>query len=312
MSKKPSDILWDLWCAISIVGIWPRYIEPKLLESTSLTLSLPIKKEIKAAVFSDLHFHEGVSPKYLKKIESKVSLFKPDLVLFLGDFLCDGHMVCPKELEAFLNVFKNYPCYAVLGNHDYESTVSINSMGDYDIVERKSVYREGLERLFFKKELTARISERAKNVAPSEVLIDLLKRTPFRLLNNETVTIELKGEKINITGLGEYMLGKADAEKAFKNYDPKAPGLILVHNPDMAPRLHEQPGNIIFCGHTHGGQVNLPWIWKKLTIMENYRYKTGHVKDPKKDVYITRGVGSTKPFRWNAFPELLLATLRPE
>ena len=63
------------------------------------------------------------------------------------------------------------------------------------------------------------------------------------------------------------------------------------------------------CGHTHGGQVNLPWFWKKFTLMENPQLKRGLVRMLDKWIYINRGVGSIMQFRWFAKPEILLLTL---
>ena len=57
---RKSGLLWDVACAVSIVGIWPRFIEPNLLRVTRLTL--PIRNlpstllGLRVVHFSDLHF----------------------------------------------------------------------------------------------------------------------------------------------------------------------------------------------------------------------------------------------------------------
>ena len=154
------------------------------------------------------------------------------------------------------------------------------------------------------------MSDRAKRIKDHPHLADVLKKTPFKLLQNQTVAIHQGDLKLNLTGLGEYVLDRADPEAAFKGVDPSSPGIILVHNPDMVPKLLKYPGNLILSGHTHGGQVNLPWIWKKLTLMEQIRFKEGRIEEDGKTVFVSRGVGSVKPFRWNAPPELVLIELR--
>lgn len=306
---KIADILWDSWCILSVVGIWPRYIEPKILKTNKFTIKCSVEGNLKIAAFSDLHFNPSLSDKFLAKITSQVMKFKPDLIFFLGDFLCDGHLYQKERLEKFLNTFSApLGCFAVLGNHDYAEPVSINEHGEYDITERESHFSKAFTRIFNNIELKAISTERALNVKDHDELIDLLYSTPFKLLNNHS---EVVGDSVNIVGLGEYSLGKAHPKIAFKHYCENLPGIVLVHNPDMIPRLEEFPGQIILCGHTHGGQINLPWIWKKLTVMEHLKYKEGLIEENGKTLYITRGVGSVKQFRWNAPPELCLITLEP-
>lgn len=307
-----ADLLWDTWCVISVVGIWPRFIEPKLLKTTRLDVKLPgLKKDLKAVAFSDLHLNPCMSETLLEKIVQQTKAFNPDLIFFLGDFLCDGHLDSKEQLESFLKSFSApLGVYAVLGNHDYSDSVSINEKGDYDVTSGVFHFKKAFSRLFSKVKLSSQTTERAQQIKDHYELLETLSKTPFKLLNNKTVLIDQDGVKLNITGLGEYMMGKALPEQAYQNYDPSIPGITLVHNPDMIPRLKDYPGSLVLSGHTHGGQINLPWVSNKLTMMEDFRYKIGRVEDPGKTAFISRGVGSVKPFRWNAPPELVLITLK--
>ena len=76
--------------------------------------------------------------------------------------------------------------------------------------------------------------------------------------------------------------------------------------------LTNYPGEIILCGHTHGGQVNLPWIVDKLTLMENPRFKRGLFKEKNKWMHVTTGLGGILPFRWFAMPEIVSITIARE
>jgi uncharacterized protein len=105
------------------------------------------------------------------------------------------------------------------------------------------------------------------------------------------------------------MLGQSNLAKAFHSYQPAYPGLVLAHNPDVIPHLQEHPGDLILCGHTHGAEVNIPWLWRKFTLIENPELKRGLVKWGNKWVYTTRGVGAAEPFRLFSMPELLCLTL---
>jgi uncharacterized protein len=204
-----------------------------------------------------------------------------------------------------------YGCYAVLGNHDYASFVSINQQGDYDVVAPpvSSSFARAFHRLVESNTLTKRTTEQAKNISLHAELISLLQQTPFKLLNNKTEIISVGNSKLNICGLGEYCLKKNDAAQAFQNYDRNYPGIVLLHNPDGILSLQNYPGEVVLSGHTHGGQVNFPWMWKKFTLLENMKFKKGLKKEGNKWLYINRGLGSVLPFRWFSPPEILLLTL---
>ena len=319
-NKAPSttsiDLLWDLWCIVSIIGIWPRWIEPNILFTNQLSLPIPhlppALKGFKILQFSDLHLHKGVSDYFLNKLSAKIQTLNPDLIAFTGDILCYSQFRDKKRLHDFLNtIAAPYGCYAIFGNHDYAQTVSINNNGDYDICESSSSISRGLRRLFSTIKLSKVITPQAQAVEVNKELVDFFKTTPFELLDNQTKTISVHNTGLNITGVGEYSASKCKPENAFKNYDPRYPGITLLHNPDGFPSLKNYPGNIVLSGHTHGGQVNLPFLWKKFTLLENIQFKKGLFYFYDKWFYVSRGVGSIFPFRWCAPPEIVLITLEP-
>lgn len=310
-----SDSLWNIFCATSLLGIWPRFIEPQLICTTRISISIPnlpsALQGFKILQFSDLHLNHHVTNSFLKKLTKKIHALKPDLIAFTGDFLCYSSMQDPTRLKTLLCSFHApYGCYAILGNHDYAECVSINDEGKYDLIDTaSSSLGKAFKRLFTTITLKKTITERAKNIPFHTELIELLAKTPFKLLHNMTVPIFIKNKVLNICGLGEYMLGRFHPKEAFQNYDVNCPGIILLHNPDAVPYLKNYPGEIVLCGHTHGGQVNLPWMWKKFTLLENPQFKKGLLKIDDKWMYVNRGIGSILPFRWFSPPELLLLTL---
>lgn len=304
---------------VSIIGIWPRFIEPNLLQVSRHRIGLDQLPEslkgLKIVQFSDLHLQQSVSNRFLRKLARKIKAADPDLLVFTGDFLCYSHL--SKEdrgrLQAFLNGLEaHYGCYAIFGNHDYAQYVSINDKGEYDLLpeeENRSLIKRGFDRLLKTVTLAKKVTPQARSVQTNETLIALLQKTPFKILDNSHRKIKVKESYLNICGLGEYTLGKMDPEKTFQGYDKGFPGLILLHNPDGLPLLQDYPGEIVLCGHTHGGQVNLPWMWRKFTLMENERFKRGLIHDEGRCIYVNRGIGSCFSFRWFAIPELLVLTL---
>lgn len=307
--------LWDAWCIASIIGIWPRFIEPRLIQVSERTLFLPKLHDaldgFKILQFSDLHFSKNTSSRFLEKLYRKISLAKPDLIVFTGDFLCQSRLENGEKLLHFLNkIHAPYGCYAILGNHDYAQYVSINSKGDYDLHDDASSHiQKGFKRLLSSTTLTKQLTERAQNIALHSELISLLKESPFYLLENVHQLIPVKDTYLNLCGLGEYTLGRTNPSQAFQKYDSTFPGIILLHNPDGASLLKNYPGDLILCGHTHGGQVNLPWMWKKFCLLENPHFKRGLIEYGNKKIYVNRGIGSLLNFRWFSMPEILLLTL---
>jgi uncharacterized protein len=310
-----SDVLWDGWCIASIIGIWPRFIEPNLIQTTKLTLKIkklpPALAGLKVLQFSDIHLHAGIPDFFLNKLRKKIKVLAPDIIVFTGDFLCYSRLRDKVRLKKFLDSFEApQGCYAIFGNHDYQKPVSINAMGEYDIIEhRSSLISKGFSRIFTTTQLAKKVTLAAKETGTHPELEELLKTTPFEVLHNTCKLLSIKGSHLNICGLGEYTLGRCLPEIAFKGYDNRYPGILLAHNPDSVPLLMQFPGDIILCGHTHGGQINLPWLWKKFTLLENMQFKQGlfHLDD--KWIYVNKGVGSVMQFRWFAMPEITLITL---
>jgi len=317
--KQYSEIIWDLWCCASIIGIWPRFIEPNLLQTNHIHLpvnNLPSSLEgIKILQFSDLHLNNSTSNYFLNKLKKQIYNLNPDIITFTGDFLCYSKISDKERLLSLLQSLPKAPYgnYAVLGNHDYSKYAYINEDGDYDTFTKKtsdkSTIAKGFERLFTKTSITKKFTPEALNTPLNEELVDLLKKTPFKLLHNESITIDIGQSKLNVCGLGEYMLDKMKPDKGFVNYDSDYPGIILVHNPDSIPHLKNYPGDVILCGHTHGGQINLPFLSNRFVLIENIDLKKGLIKHNDRWVYINRGLGGVLNFRWFCKPELLLLEL---
>ena len=306
-----AKFFWDCWCVISVVGIWPRFIEPRILSNSYLRVIDPNfhsdLEDLKIILFSDLHLLRNNSKRFLKKLACSINRKEPDIILFAGDFLSHSRFYSKKVLLDFLcELEASVGCYCVLGNHDYSSYVSVNAKGDYDLVhdDRHEILK-GFDKLFSKTQLTGRHTEATQNLKGQSDLLEVLEESPFQLLNNETVQVQYKDSYLNITGLGEWMTGQCNPKQAFSSYNNDYPGITLVHNPDAIPSLDSYPGNLILCGHTHGGQVNVPYLRSKFITLENPKYRHGLYKVKDKYAFISRGVGGTFSFRWFAPPELV-------
>jgi predicted MPP superfamily phosphohydrolase len=310
---KIGKLLWDGWCCISLVGIWPRFIEPRIISTSRLKLAIPsLHRDLhgfRIVQFSDLHFHEKMSRSFLKKVQRRVMSEKPDMILFTGDLIDHAKLVCREELKAFLSDFTApYGCFAIMGNHDYAELVSVDSTsGHYDVVKESSSLFQRIRKRFGREiSPTGQMTPQAAAIGPNEELIQLFSETPFTLLENESHQIAVGEAKINLAGLGEYTLGRSDPTAAFGAWDYSHPGIAMVHNPDAVAKMGKGPAELILCGHTHGCQVNLPFFRKRFTLLENSCFrKSGLMYWQGQKMYINRGVGGRLNFRWRAVPEIL-------
>ncbi len=318
LSRKLGSLLLDVGASSTLVGLWPRFIEPRLLFTTEHEVFISGNRKLdgfKIVHLSDLHFHRRVSNHFLKRISKRVQEIGPDLILFTGDFICYSQLEDSARLLEFLNTLQaTHGSFCVFGNHDYGAYVSRNRSGDYDVLHPASPLSSFLfsfHVLFKEKEsLRGKVTLAAARTGHHPGLFELISQSPFTLLDNRTVQLPIG---LNVVGLGDYGLGRFDPDAAFADYNPDLPGIILSHNPDTFPHLLRFPGQLVLSGHTHGEQIHLPMLPKlsrKLARLENPNYSRGKAFAEGKLLYVNRGLGGPKPFRLCAPPEIAVITLR--
>ena len=141
---------------------------------------------------------------------------------------------------------------------------------------------------------------------PGPPIQDLLSHA---LRVNNVLDIEaqiVEFEEFNLVGVGDLWAGKADMRNLPELPQDK-PFILLSHNPDtveMVPELATRP--LMLSGHTHGGQVQLPWltdyVMKKVSILG---HKRGLYQHTRADVFVTVGTGMVGvPFRFGVPPTI--------
>lgn len=135
----------------------------------------------------------------------------------------------------------------------------------------------------------------------------------IRVVDNDVVRLEKNGAPFWIVGIADAWSLTDDIEGTAKRIPAGEPAIALTHNPDILPRF---PPTFVLtlAGHTHGGQVNLPFIGRRIVPSEfGQRYAAGHIQEEGKHMFVTTGVGtSVFPVRFRVPPEIALLTLTSE
>ncbi len=140
-----------------------------------------------------------------------------------------------------------------------------------------------------------------------------IRKSGIGLLNNTHVIIKKGNGRLCIAGVDDLRIGKPDLEKAIFGVPEDMPRILLSHNPDLADeKIGDKRIDLMLAGHTHGGQIRLPFsIYAPYTNSRyGQKYTGGLVKTGNTQVYVSRGLGTiTIPVRFNCPPEITLLRL---
>lgn len=140
-----------------------------------------------------------------------------------------------------------------------------------------------------------------------------LVKTGIPVLQNQAAALTCHDQRLWMAGLEDLFRQKSDIQKALAQVTDQNPVIMLMHEPDSFAQM---PQSVVLslAGHTHGGQVQLPF-WGPVAgvIPSQYgnRYVYGHIVEEGKDMVVSSGLGMTGlPLRFLTVPEIALVTLR--
>ena len=121
----------------------------------------------------------------------------------------------------------------------------------------------------------------------------------------------IKGkERIIIGGAGDYWYDRLEIDNAFSGSYKGDCKLLLSHNPDSIDTQFDTPLSLVISGHTHGGQVVIPFFGPPILPVKNKNYSSGLIPTPKVPLFISKGIGwSGLPIRFNCYPEIAILEL---
>ena len=137
------------------------------------------------------------------------------------------------------------------------------------------------------------------------------KAAGITVLENETIRLGDEAAPLQLAGLADDIARMPDGKRTFAMAEADIPLLVAMHDPAALDQV--RPGPLLsFAGHTHGGQIHLPWLFDPVTpgrAGPNLAY--GLRRSNGKWILVSGGIGiSILPVRLNMPSEILVLSLR--
>jgi hypothetical protein len=278
-SPRLGRALFAAFLSLAVLGVYAVVIEPSRLVVNRAELTIPnwppALSGIRVALLSDIHVG---SPFWdlarLRELVTRVNAEQPDLVLLGGDYQTNG--VIGGKFVAV------EPIAAELGKlHAPLGVIAV--LGNHDWFSGGQRSRAALE---------------ANGIA---------------VLDDQVVSVSARGTTFAVLGMSDIEVRRMGATRMEDLAPPGVPLLVLVHEPDIFATMDARPA-LTLAGHTHGGQVRLPWLGRPIVPSGfGQRYAAGHVVEGGRHLFVTTGLGtSIFPVRFRVPPEIALLTLRAQ
>ena len=264
--------------------LYPGEIERHWIDVTQHEFILPGLSPgmngMRVVQLSDIHLDEYTEPYFLRQVIDRVNQLQPDMVILTGDYISDilGNrkyaVGAAWQCASILHEIQCKMTYAILGNHD--------------------------------------VAVDAGEVTTA------LNANGIIVLRNEYLPLDFNGGRIWLAGLDDVVEGQPNLDRTIPasiRNRPNEPIMLLSHAPDYADVLLTHPAaksvSVILSGHTHGGQVRLPFFGAVDLPVWGRKYVEGAYQLGSLQLYVNRGIGTIGvPFRFNCPPEITVHTLR--
>ncbi|MCP4037173.1 MAG: metallophosphoesterase, partial [bacterium] len=246
------------------------------------TLMLSLKnlpaqtRRLDIAHITDLHVGPLLRGPRLSEFVERINRLDTDLVVITGDIFDFDPRYIEEGCRELAKLRARHGVYAVLGNHDHYT---------------------GTE----------------------AVVAGLREQTAIRLLRDEWARIDIPGGQFVIVGLEDPEDGWMDKQSEHAELDRLAaeipedlPSLLLVHRPSFFHHAEELGFPLVLAGHTHGGQIALPFATHANMARMISERTRGLFRRGDSQMYVNRGLGMAGlPMRLNCPREITLIQLSP-
>ena len=221
---------------------------------------------------SDFHYAQFTEAFFLRAMVDRVNALRPDLVVMTGDFVTFG------PLSETAGRRHAPECAAILNR--IECPLRYASLGNHDYLVGESY-------------VTGPLQEHG-----------------IPVLINSAVPLERDGQRIWLAGVGSACEGCAYPARAIPPAAASETVILLAHEPDILPHVARYNVDLMLSGHTHGGQVRIPFIPLFAQPEFGKRYIEGWFRYGPTQLYVNRGIGAIGvPFRFRCPPEITVFTL---
>lgn len=253
-------------------------VEPSLLKVNRHQIvhpDIPEKfDQFKIIQFSDTHLGFQYTLEQLNELIEKINSLQPDVLFFTGDLLDTPNKY--KEADKVITLLQKLN--APFGKF---AVYGNHDHGGYGT----DLYRS------------------------------IMEKSGFQLLLNESTSIQINEENtIYLMGIDDAMLGRPDLNAALVDVPNDAYKILLSHAPDLADFAVNFKVQLQLSGHSHGGQIQIPFLGALVKPPYAEKYYEGFYTIGDKTpltLYVNRGLGTTRlPFRFFSIPELTVFTLK--
>jgi predicted MPP superfamily phosphohydrolase len=145
-----------------------------------------------------------------------------------------------------------------------------------------------------------------------EPLVSLLRARDVRVLRNEGLVLERDGARLFLAGIDDTWTKRADLDAALEHRPEGVPTVLLAHDPERFGEAAERKVDVVLSGHTHGGQVALPFFGRVVNASKlAHEFHIGLYERGDSTLYVSGGLGTTgPPVRIGVAPSIALIRLR--
>ncbi len=262
-------------------------IEPNAVRLVQLELRLSRLPQawdgVRIAQLSDFHYDQHFSVHPIREAVNMVNGLNPDLVVLTGDFITRPFLTSYRHPgKKFVRAIE--PCASLLGQ--LRSRLGVFAcLGNHDVAGHSD----------------------ANAIHIGEVL----SASGIRVLRNQTFPLEQSGTRLWLAGLDDVMEGRPQLKETLSMVPSGETTILLVHEPDFADDVRKFPVDLQLSGHSHGGQIRVPFLGAPYLPDLAQNYPMGLYRLGSLVLYTNVGLGTIRlPIRFDCPPEVTLFTLR--